>query len=469
MRPRHALTRRKLLQSTGLAAGTLFLPSLLSGRAAAQAAPPKRIIVFFTQHGTVYPNWRMRPQGQGDSEAFTAELAPLAQPEFSQILQPLHAMRQKLTVLDGLAMASAEADELINEHTKGTAHALTGARMQDETSAGGKSIDQLIADHIALEGRRRSLELAIIRASSGGAVYQGAGQALPPDTDPTSTVSRVFPADDGPDEEAPVDPMERVQSSILDLVADEYERLAPRLSGEDRDKLEAHLNLVREAEVRTRELQLLSCERPTLGALENNFATRAYYDTRFTAMASVITAALACDLTRVVTLQLDQLTSEHCGVGSADIHAEYAHQQDVEPGATVMTTYGRVHAAHFAELLAMLDAVPEGNGTLLDNTVVVWCGELATGTHKFTRWPVVIGGGGNLGLQTGRYHRYPATVPTPNQHPEWQGVDPLIGPPHNRMWMRVAELVGAPLEKVGDETLTTTTGTTIDCTEPLDF
>jgi hypothetical protein len=215
-------------------------------------------------------------------------------------------------------------------------------------------------------------------------------------------------------------------------------------------------------------LQSIDCGRPPETALNNDYGSPEFFETRMAAFSQIVTAALACDLTRVVTMQMGQLSNEACGAGAGDIHADFAHQHEVEPGHTVMTNYGRVHAQQFANLLGLLDSVPEGNGTLLDNTLVVWCNELSTGTHSFLRWPVVIGGGGGIGLDTGRYIRWRASNPTVSPHPNWSGVEQFIGPPHNRMWISLADKLGAPVESVGETELVTTQGVTIDCTAPLD-
>ena len=128
------LTRRRLLHATGLASGSLFLPSLLGDRRAqAAAATPGRMAILFTQHGPTYETWRMRPQASlpdKDSD-WEFSLDTVAEADWSQVLQPLYAYRKNIIVLDGLAMTSAFADNPgTNNHNAGTSHALpTGAKM----------------------------------------------------------------------------------------------------------------------------------------------------------------------------------------------------------------------------------------------------------------------------------------------------------------------------------------------------
>ena len=455
------LNRRQLLAATGLLAGSLFLPS--RARAALQA-PPKRLVIFFTQHGTVYPNWRMRPAGNDGGADFEMDLHALGDPDFSPILQPLWAMRDKLLVVDGLSMATAEADVPGNNHDIGTRHALTGALLRNG-AAGGASIDQIIANAIRAQGRMDSLELAVVASANGGAVWRGAGQAIPPDADPLSVWNRVFPADLHAPTPTLAERMQNAQQSVLDVVRGEYDAVAPRLSSADRQKLEIHRDLVRDMESRLTQWATMQCTRPGTPSTSGTYGDSAYYDTRCSAMWGITAAALACDLTRVVTIQMGQLVTSQIGAPPGDVHADYAHHQDDDANARqMMTNYGRVHATQFAQLLAQLDAIPEGNGTLLDSCAVVWVSELADGTHHLRPWPVVIGGGA---LGGGRYKYYAPNTPNPSSGTTFPGYAPRIGPPHNQMWTSVAHALGASVTHVGETQLSTPDGQLVDCTGPL--
>lgn len=461
-----SLSRRRLLAATGLAAGSLFLPSSRA-RAQTLAAPPKRLIVFLTQHGTVPTSWRMRPAGQPDDVSFDADLSMLSESDFSPILQPLHSLRHKLLVVDGVSMASAEADVISNNHDLGTRHALTGARMIDG-AGGGPSIDQLVAARIKAANRIDSLELAVVAAANGGAVFRGAAQSIPADASPSSVFERVFPAGvDTPGELSNADRVRKSQASVLDVVQAEYERLEPKLRGADRQKLQLHRELVRSVEQRLTGLADVRCERPNDFQDDggSGFGSADFYDRRASSMFEQTAAALACDLTRVVTIQMGQLTNEHIGAPPGDVHADFAHQQSNDELAhQMMTNYGRVHATQFAELLALLDAIPEDGGTLLDSCAVVWCNELGDGEHNLSPWPVVIGGGA---MRAGRYVRIAPNTPNPTTATSFPGYAPVIGPPHNRLWVSVAQAVGADIDVVGDTQLTTPDGAVIDCTGPL--
>lgn len=455
----------------GLGSASLFLPSLFSKRAHAQATPPKRLVVVFSQHGFVYDSIRMRPPGTTDTASFDLPFADIADDQFSQVLRPLAAFKRKLLMVDGLAQVSAEGDVSFNEHEKGARHALTGAAMletNDGTFAGGPSLDQIVAQQVGVAGRLKSLEFSVTGPSNGGAIWRAAGQQVPPDSDPRGAFSRLFP----PAVTGDLSNADRVragQASVLDLVGDRYQRLLPRLSSEDRAKLELHRDLVRGAEQRVQDLASLQCTRPGEPALEDNFGDVAHYESRFGAFVDIAAAALACDLTRVITIQLSQLRNDHLNI-PGDVHADFAHNSDVNPQAIeVMSRYGEVHSRqHVARLLAALEAVTEGNGTLLDNTAVLWCSELATGTHKFNVWPAVIAGGGNLGLRTGRYVREVPATPNPTPNPQFGGVEPIIGRPHNHLLVSLARAVGADVDAVGGRELFSVGGQRVNLADSMD-
>jgi hypothetical protein len=119
------------------------------------------------------------------------------------------------------------------------------------------------------------------------------------------------------------------------------------------------------------------------------------------------------------------------------------------------------HAGHVAYLLDQLDSVPEGSGTVLDHTVVVWIAELATGTHLHYDAHVVLAGGCNGFFSTGRYVRYPRTFVSPLAN------EPLIGPAHNRLLVSLMQAMAQPDTTFGMTQAMGVDGSTIPMTGPL--
>ena len=175
------------------------------------------------------------------------------------------------------------------------------------------------------------------------------------------------------------------------------------------------------------------------------------------------------------------MPGEVCGLPGADLHNDYAHYARADPQAIeTMTTYGTVHANHMAALLDALAAIPEGEGTLLDNTLVVWVSELGNGEHAYETWPVVLAGGSAFtGWELGRYLRIAPSTPALSEG--WQGAgvhesdwpNDLAGTPHQKLLVSVARAFdvrgedGELVDQVGLASTTTADGTAIDLTGGL--
>ena len=128
-----------------------------------------------------------------------------------------------------------------------------------------------------------------------------------------------------------------------------------------------------------------------------------------------------------------------------------------------MTTYGQVHAGHMAQILAALDAIPEGSGTLLDNTVVVWMSEMADSWHGFDRYPIVYGGGGGR-LRLGQWAHYAPASPIEFLTPAGAR---RMGRPHQHFLQSLLTSMGAPTNAIGVQEVTARDGGRIDCTGVL--
>jgi len=449
------MNRRQLLAAMGLSGTSLFLPSIGTPAKAKMPEAPQRLVIFFTQHGTWHPQWKM---GNGPSDQdWSLNLANLGAEEFSDALLPLHSFRDRLLVLDGLAMVSAEADISGLRHEVGQVHALTGANahlVSGVPLASGPSVDQRIAQHIGRSDRYRSLELAV-GTPPMSVTYAGDKQILPYESSVKKSYDRLFGLDNRQSEL-----LRQGQSSVLDWVADRHQELAKRLGQADREKLEIHRELVRELEQRVSGLANLSCDGPDPAPSgSENYAESAW------ATAQLISSAFSCDLTRVVTLQMGELPIEMVVPGYAgSLHDEFAHAVYADPyAAQVMTDYTAVHAQQFADLLAQLDSIPEAGGSLLDNTLCVWLSELGDGTHGYNQWSAVLAGGQSF--EMGRYLHY--AQDTPYEAWTWDGTQPTMGRPHQHLLVSLLQAFGLNVDHMGVQELQGTNGERIDCTGAL--
>ncbi|MEM6957774.1 MAG: DUF1552 domain-containing protein, partial [Myxococcota bacterium] len=288
------MNRRTFLQALGLGGAGLTLPTLLANRSTGDtgaASCPTRFIVFYTWHGTNYPDYRMWQPGIIDETNWgNYSLSDLSPSDFSPILAPLHRYRDRVAIFDGLGLVSADGDGIGDQHQRGQVHSLTGGNVQiigGDNTAGGPSIDQLVARSIARPDRFTSLELAV-----GGdylsTAYADTALPLPFEEDPESALRRVF----GGGVRTPNAELDAAQSELIRRTQDQYARLASELDPTSASRLEEHSDRIREMVVRLEGIRDASCGMPALSGGGS-------YEDSFLDTVSIATAALACDLTRV--------------------------------------------------------------------------------------------------------------------------------------------------------------------------
>lgn len=468
------MNRRQVLRALGL--GALVAPRFALSQ---PVTSPKRIVFFVTPHGHVPASWKLPIPGGPTTTVAERSLAPLQQNELPEVLRPLHAFRQKLLAIEGLAHTAVLEDIAwlhrvggdANNHNVAVADLLTGARAAQHPgfpcTGGAISIDQLLAQRLAGPGRVGS------RVYGGDYVpnqivapfsFLGASQPTPLVKSPTAAFADLVGAQTPPDVRS--EKLKLARLSMLDSVAEEYRLVASTLGREGRLKLEAHRALVRDLEVSlSMQLEQPQCL-PTLDT--SGHLTRQFM--------RLVRMAFACDLTRVVTYAAPVPPCPEFGYpANADVHASYAHAS-VNGATSCGQTYTPLaeramadlnvwYAQHLAFLLSELDAVPEGDGTLLDHCVVVWLTELGTPTHRHNDAFTVLAGGASGFFSPGRYVRYPELHDNPvtGNSSEW----PRIGPSHNRLFVSLLQAMGQPDTRFGTTSATSSSGETLDLTGPL--
>lgn len=458
------MRRRHFLSTLALASAGLLLPPLQRRVEASYGAAPKRLIFMTTQHGVWYPNWAFNPAGLPEDSSWSVDLAGTTVEEFSPSLAPLHPFREQLTILDGLSLASGDVDPATAlRHEIGEAQALSGDLVEMVAGAplaSAPTLDQLIADHIARPDRLRSIEIGIGQPPFS-INYRDRVQPLPAETRPERVWDRLFGSLGGQQ----ASPLRTEQAAVMQRVNARYAELAPRLDPDARAKLELHRELLDELDGRLAGMLVAECEAPTRPELSFD------YGESFSLNVQMLRAAMACDLVRVATFSLGTLPGEVLGYPGVDVHDELAHQVYVdESAAAAMTDYTAYHAAQLAELMAALDEVPEGEGTMLDNTLIVWIGELGDGAHGMDRWPCVLAGG--RAWANGRLVHLPRDLPF--EAWSWDGSTlPTMGRPHQRLLNSIARAFGledssgapweAPLREIVDAQ-----GRRLDCSGVID-
>jgi hypothetical protein len=418
-----AMDRRRFL--TAIGATALTAPLLNSLPSLAQSADEKRyLVLLFTSNGIIRHKWGADVTGPGPGE-FT--LRPF--------LEKLTPFKDKLIVLDGLAAKAAQGS-----HEAGMASLWTGTISSGQLAT-GKSIDQLVAEQCGAGTAFKSIEL-MARAPEdyqGRSVqtrmcYSGDQQPLDPRDEPHAAFDSLFagvsamPAMPGdPLAPPPPDRNRIIRQNLLSHLDGELGELAPRLCNEDRHQLDA----LREGwnSLATRLNAPISVggsaacspstpvDDPMLTGLP--LAARQQMD--------ILAMALACDLTRVASLQYSHALSPavFSFLGQQETHHDLSHQQPqpyqvmdlTAPTAAEQAQYAPVwdkltainvwYSEQVAYLAQRLAEIPYGDRTLLDQTAICWGNELDNGSsHDHVNHPFVIVGGAGGKLKTGQVLKF---------------------------------------------------------------
>lgn len=395
--------RRSFVRTVGAAAITAPFLKTLDAKAQDPVAP-KRFIFMLTGNG-------FQPNGiesSGSGATFT----------LGSSLRPLDPFKAKLNVLRGLDN-DASYDGPGAGHQKGVGAWLTGRPLNegDFTGGGGQSagwasgisVDQRIAQVVGGETRFPSLELGVQVEGSNNRhriSYAGNDAPLPPEDDPRDLYRRVFASVTG--DAATLERLRRRRQSVLDWVNGDLGRLRGRLGAGDRPQLDAHLENIREIERRL-EMTTAACTAPGEPAGFDPYNINNYQRAgRLT--IDLMVSAMQCDMTRVSTLLWGGGTSSKRfpDLGFAESHHTLSHDGDTNTTSqNKLRMINQWYATQLAYLLGKLDSVPEGSGTMLDNTVVIWGSELSKGnTHSRRDMPVVMAGSLGGYLRTGRFVQF---------------------------------------------------------------
>ena len=273
-------------------------------------------------------------------------------------------------------------------------------------------MDQIIAGAIGGETRFRSIEAGV--RPEGGVSFNGPNSRNPTESSPRRLFNRLFGGGfQVPGSDPIVDPKLGLRRSVLDVVMRDAERLRGRLGATDKQRLEQHLGSVRELERRIARLEedppnLQSCALPPEPA--EGYADvegRPQISALNRAIADVLVMALACDQTRVFSHVLSGPLSGILYEGKTAGHHRLTHD---EPGNQpqvndiVKTIMGELRV-----LIEALKAVPEGNGTLLDNCAILATTEVSWGReHRLDEFPIILAGTACGALKKGIHYRSPS-------------------------------------------------------------
>jgi hypothetical protein len=407
-------------------------PWLRVSRALAGGTPaPKRLVIWHTPAGTVETHFRPRA-GTSESD-FT----------LPSILDPLAPFRDRLLVFGPTDVGDPTSRDYEWRRRKGIslftegghtlATLLTGSdpMATPEAWASSISIDQLVAQRIGDATAFRSLELAVHDAWAGGAgarmSYSGAGLPVPPEQSPRATYDRLF----GP-LLAAVDPAlarrMRRRRSLLAFGDGELSRVSAAMGTEERRYLDAHVEAIVELQRRLDTGAGAACvipEAPATG-LERTETYNVRPVAFVNAQVDLMARALGCDLTRVASISFGRsdshlLLPQIAGLPTSMAHHSLSHTDPRhavvgvidDPGGmghAQLMAYSEVNRWYMQELarfMSLLDAMPEGDGTVLDHTLIVGVNEISEGQfHTRENMPFFFAGGASGYFRMGRYVQY---------------------------------------------------------------
>jgi hypothetical protein len=349
--------------------------------------------------------------------------------ELTPVLEPLADFRDRMLVLSGLdqGQSKALAFEVGGDHPRACTAWLTGAHAKMTSGAdlrAGVSVDQIAAREFGKYTQLASLEIGLESAEIVGACESAYGCAyyntiswrndttpLPMENRPRAVFERLFGDTTDPKVRLALREKNR---SVLDAVTEDVKRLRGKLGGADRGKIDQYLDAVRDVE---RRMQLAEKQGDQEVPETSPVGIPPVFSEYFKLMADMMVLAWQTDLTRVGTFQVGHEMSGRAypEVGFPDAHHSVTHHQGNAEKIEKVIKINIFHTKMLSYYLEKLRDTPDGDGSLLDHSLVLYGGALSDGNqHLFTDLPLVLVAGGVAGIKGGRHIRYPRGTPMNN-------------------------------------------------------
>jgi hypothetical protein len=430
---RRALPRRTFLRAVGTAVALPMLDAM-SPALSAQAPPAKRLGFIYIANGVIQELWVPAATGAG----FT--LPPT--------LEPLATVRDSVTVLSGLSHLEADTvGDGTGDHPRASAVWLSGVHAYDRSQPGidvrlATTADQFAARVLGRSSRLPSLELSVDQPTQGGCdagdcfyvnTVSWLNETTPNPTEghPRVVFERLF--GDGGDLEARMARI-RSEASILDSVREEARRVAGDLGTSDRTKLTEYLDAVREVE---RRIQHAEAQPLDLDLPDRPTDVPASFDAYAKLMLDLQALAFQADVTRVSSLVLSRELSgrSFVNIGVPEQHHAVSHHRNDADLIAKKARIDHYQTQLLAYFLERLQATPDGDGTLLDHSLVLFGGGMGDGNlHRHSDLPCLMAGRLGGAIHPGRHLACPMDTPMSN------------------LLLTILDAAGAPIETLGDST-----------------
>ena len=432
------LPRRTFLKGMGAVIALPMLDAMTPAFARPlQGTRPLRLAFTYVPNGITMAEWTPKADG--------------ALVELPRVLKPLEPFRKQTLVLSGLAQRNGNAlGDGPGDHARAAASYLTGVHPKKTAGAdiqNGISVDQIAAQHLAAETRFPSLELGCDDSRTVGncdsgyscaytnsLAWRGPSTPMPPETNPRLVFERLFGDID------PSIPAEtrarrlRYRRSILDLVGERSASLAADLGAADRRKLDEYLSSIREIELR-----IEKAERDLTGLtpdIDKPTGIPVLYADYVNLMFDLQAIAFQTDMTRVITMMMGREGSmrTYPEIGVPDPHHPLTHHRGNTEWIERVTKVNALHMELFSGFVKKLSETPDGDGMLLDHSIIVYGSGLSDGNrHTHEDLPVLlVGGGGDFHL--GRHVMYPKNTPM------------------NNLFLTLLDRMGVREDQIGDST-----------------
>jgi len=434
---RKALPRRTFLRGLGTAVALPFLDAMVPALAPAQSTKrPTRMAFVYVPNGIDMRNWTLNYEG------------PLG--ALTPTLQPLAPYKSDVTILSNLTHNTGRA--LLDgpgDHGRCCGSYLTGVQVKKTLTdiKASVSCDQLVANQIGHLTRFRSLEVGLEDARQAGdcdsgyscaytnnLAWRSETQPLPPVLDPKALFERLFGDDAG------LTPEQRVRRnhnrrSILDFVSDDTKSLQSGLGPVDKRKLDEYLNSVREIETQIEKAEKDNAQIDP--GMDKPYGVPNGFAEHFKLMTDMITVAFQADLTRVVTFLVthEGTSRAYREIGIADGHHPLTHHRNQVELMDKVARINLYHMEQFAQWVGRLKNTPDVDGSLVDNSMLVYGAGLADGnSHIHSDLPTLMVGRAGGYIKPGRRIAYRKETPMCN------------------MFLTMMDRMGLHMDQFGDST-----------------
>jgi hypothetical protein len=419
----------------------MALPALegLAPLARAANAPenPVRMAFMFVPNGIDMRNWT-------PANAGSLEITPL--------LEPLRALKNDFSILTGLAQNNANAlGDGPGDHARSTAAWLTGVHPKKTAGSDiklGISADQVAALEIGKKTRFSSLELGCERGGNAGDCDSGYSCAyssniswrsentpVAKEVNPRLVFERLFGNGQKSEQDESVARRDLFNKSILDFVMEDASALKGRLGKRDQMKMEEYFQAVREIEKRVVAFENTAKLEAAAG-IGKPKGIPADFGEHIRLMGDMMILAFQADLTRVATFMFanDGSNRSYAQIGVSDGHHDISHHGRLAEKLEKKKKIDTYHVEQLAYILGRMKAIKEGNGSMLDNTLIVYGAGISDGdAHNHNNLPILLAGRGG-GLKTGQHYRFDNYTPM------------------NNLFITMLDRVGVRVEKLGDST-----------------